>query len=174
MPTGNGTPEQPTQLLGAIKSIWASVGNVLNDYELTCFLQRSALPSEAGFGFLSFSCGYVTLTVPRQNPENWYTTKGWITLRKEGIAKDLAKKYGLLFYEPFDDSLALYPELVSPVTHHHLALADQRQTVILAHPLFPKICLYGSPADHVYRHNQRRPLQLGPDLLHDISPLYQI
>ncbi|HEV2330329.1 MAG TPA: hypothetical protein VGY56_16225 [Verrucomicrobiae bacterium] len=63
--------EQPTQLLGAIKSIWASVGYALNDYELACFLQKSTLPSEAGFGFLSFSCGRVTLTVPRQNPNSW-------------------------------------------------------------------------------------------------------
>jgi hypothetical protein len=178
IPAGTGaadrTQEQPTRLLGAIKSIWASVGNVLNDYELTCFLQKSALPSAAGFGFLSFSCGYVTLTVPGQDPENWYAAKGWITPRKANIAKNLAKKYGLLLYEPFDDSLVLYPELVSPVTHHHLALSDQRQTVIVAHPLFLKICLYGSPPAHVYRQNQRLPLQLGPDLLQDISPLYDI
>jgi len=166
------TQEEPTQLLGAIKSIWASVGNVLNDYELSCFLQKMALPSEAGFAFLSFSSGYVTLTVPRQNLENWYAAKGWITPQKEKIAKNIAKKYGLLLYEPFDDSLVLYPEVVSPVTHHHLALSDERQSVIVAHPLFLKICLYGSPPGYVYSPNQRLPLPLGPNLLKDISPLY--
>lgn len=165
--------ELPKDLLGTVKSIWASVGNVLNDYELTCFLQKSALPSEAGFAFLSFSCGYVTLTVPRQNLENWYAGKGWISAQKENIAKNLAKKYGLLLYEPFDDSLVLYPELVSPITHHHLALSDQRQTVVVAHPLFLKVCLFGKPPDHINRQDLRFPLSLGSDLLQDISSLYR-
>ncbi|HUA64393.1 MAG TPA: hypothetical protein VME24_01000 [Alphaproteobacteria bacterium] len=166
------TQEGPTHLLGAIKSIWARVGNVLNDIELTCFLQKTAPSAEAGFTFLSFSCGYVTLTVPSQRLENWYAAKGWITKEKESIAKNLAKKYGLLLYEPLDDSLVLYPELVSSITHHHLAFSDQRQTVIIAHPLFLKICLYGRPPDHLYWHNLRYPLPLGPDLLQDILPLY--
>ena len=165
--------EQPVHLLSTIKSIWASVGNMLNDGELTCFLQRVGLPSEAAFTFLSIYCGHVTLAVPRQNPKDWYATKGWITPQKEMIAKDIAKKYGLQLYEPFDDSLVLYPELASSGPHHHLALSDRRQTVIVAHPLFLKICLFGKPQEHSYGNERRFPLPLGPDLLQDISPLYQ-
>ena len=164
---------QPVRLFSMIKSILASVGNVLNDSELTCFLQKVELPSEAGFAFLSISFGHVTLAVPRQNLKDWYATKGWITPQKEMIAKGIAKKYDLQLYEPFDDSLVLYPELASSGPHHHLALSDRRQTVIVAHPLFLKICLFGKPQEHSYGSERRFPLPLGPNLLQDISPLYQ-
>jgi hypothetical protein len=135
-------------------------------------MQKMELPTEAGFTFLSLSCGHVTLAVPKQNPENWYAKKGWITPDKEKIAKDLAQKYGLLLYEPFDDSSGLYPELASPVAHHHLAFSDRWQKVIIAHPHFLKICLFGKSMDFTYGREPRFPLPLGPDLLHDISPLY--
>jgi hypothetical protein len=164
--------EQPPGLLDTIRLIWGKVGNTLSDTELTFFLQKAELPVEAGFAFLSFACGHVTLTVPKQNPEYWYANKGWITPDKEKVAKNLAQKYGLLLNEPFDDSLVLYPELASPVAHHHLALSDHRQTVIVAHPLFLKICLFGKSADSTYRREPRSPLPLGPELLQDISPLY--
>ena len=164
---------QTKHLLDSIRTTWASVGNALNDVELTSFFREAKLPGEAGFAFLSFSCGHVTLTVPRQNPDDWYATKGWITPGKERIAKEVAQKYGYQLYEPFDDSLVLYPEAATSVIHHHLALSDQRQTVIVAHPLFLKICLVGKSPCHTYERKGQFPLPLGPDLLKDLSTLYE-
>ena len=161
-----------THLLDAIRAIWATVGGALNDSELSCFFEQCKLPAEAGFAFLSFSEGYVTLTVPRQNPADWHSPNGLISSEKEKIARAIATKYQLSLYEPVDGPWNFYP--VAPTTaNHHFTLTDRRQTVIVAHPLFLKICLLGNSTKHLYGRDPSYPLPLGPDLLQDISPLYR-
>ena len=57
-----------TNLLEAIRAMRESVGEGLNDDEFTrLLLLHEALSSEAGFSFLSFCDGIVTLSVPPQN-----------------------------------------------------------------------------------------------------------
>lgn len=155
-------------LLDAINSIWTSVGDALNDNDLTHFLAAAGLPAEAGFTFLSYSDGCVILAVPKQNPDDWCSETGAIAVAKEKIAGDIAKKYGLLLCEPIDGPPTFQPQSV----RRHLALANSRQTVVVVHPLFLKITLLGRSLEHVYGKEPQFPLRLGPDLLKDISLLY--
>ena len=161
-------------LLDAIQAIRASVGDGLNDDELTRLLQRTALPTEAGFAFLSFSDDFMTLSVPQQELANWYPDKGWIVAGKERIARALAKKYGLSLYEPVDvassDWLA---QAESGVIHHHLEFCDRWQTVIVVHPQYLKVRQFGESPAHRYVRETHCPLKFGPDLLQDLSALYQ-
>jgi len=171
------TQEQPKQgrsahLLDTIIAIRADLGEALNDDELTRFLRETALLTEMGFAFLSYSDGYVTLTVPEQNPADWYPEQGWIAPEKEKIARAIAKKYMLLFYEPVDTTSNFHPEAGTAVVHHHLELADRRQTVIVAHPQYLKVCLFGKSPDHRYAWEPLYALALGPELLQDLSLLY--
>lgn len=163
----NGSP----RLLEKIKTIWATLGDNLTDAEFNSYLHHAGLPDEAGFSFLSFFHGHVVLNVPEQDPADWYPAHALIEAGKEKIARAVAKKYGLLFYEPADASPTLYTG--SNVVHHHFTLADRRQNVIIAHPLFLKICIFGKPQESVYGRDTLFPLPLGPDLLQDLSPLYQ-
>lgn len=165
-------PHQPAHLLDTIKTIWMSIGDALNDNELTHFLIKRGLPAEMGFTFLSFSDGYVTLTVPKQNPDGWYANKDWITPEKENIARAIAEKYEWMLAEPMDGPWSLHPPSETGVVHHHLVLADHRQTIVVAHPLFLKICLLGKPPHQIYGRHSSFPLPLGPDLLREISALY--
>jgi hypothetical protein len=71
-----------SHLLETILAIRSSVGEGLSDDELTLLL-RTTLLTEAGFSFLSFSRGLVTLTVPEQ---------GWIAPEKEMTARAIAEK----------------------------------------------------------------------------------
>ena len=71
-------------LLDAIKSFKSSVGDDLNDDELTRLLLISAaLPTEAGFAFVSYCDRNVTMSVPKQDLADWYPDKGWISPAKE-------------------------------------------------------------------------------------------
>ena len=54
-------------MLDTVLAIRRSVGEGLNDHELTRLLREHTLLGEAGFGFLSFSEGLVTLLVPEQD-----------------------------------------------------------------------------------------------------------
>ena len=166
--------DRPTNLLDTIKTIRAKVGEALNDDELTRFLQECTLPTEAGFAFLIFSNGHVTLSVPRQDPADWYPQVGWIAPEKERIAGAIAEKYGLSFYEPVDVISGFQNHHAGAATiHHHLEFTDGRQTVIVAHPLYLKVRLFGKSPDHRYAWEPLFPLPLGPDLLQDISSLYE-
>lgn len=162
---------EPAHLLEAIKKLWLIVGDTLSDNDFTQFIQQEALPMEAGFRFLSFSEGCVTLTVPEQDTACWYTETNEIEFEKENVAGAIAKKYGLLLSEPTNGPLSFYAPSGSAV-RHHLALADHRQTVIIAHQLFLKIRLFGKAPEHTYGRDSLFPLHLGPDLLEDISRLY--
>jgi len=73
-----------THLLDAIKLFKSSVGDDLNDDELTRLLLISAaLPTEAGFAFVSYCDRNVTMSVPNQDLADWYPEKGWISQAKE-------------------------------------------------------------------------------------------
>lgn len=164
----------PRNLLGAIKAMRAEVGDALNDEELTRFLRESALPTEAGFAFSIFSKGYVTLSVPRQYPARWYPRQDWIAPRKERIARAIAEKYELSLYKPVDaTACACDPQAGTAMVHHHLEFTDSRQIVIVAHPLYLKVCLFGKSPDHRYSWEPLCPLLFGPDLLKDLSRLYE-
>ena len=81
-------------LLETILAIRSSIGDGLSDDELTRLL-RTTLLSEAGFSFLSFSRGLVTLTVPEQDQTSWYPEQGWLAPAKEKVARAIAEKYSL-------------------------------------------------------------------------------
>ncbi len=168
--TAKATPH----LLDTIRAIRASVGDGLNDDELTRLLRESALLMEAGFAFLSFSDGYVTLTVPEQDLANWYPESGWIVPEKERIARAIAEKCGLSLCEPPDHGSSLNsPRSEAPAVHHHLELTNRWETVIVAHPQYLKIRLFGAAPSSRYAMNAQTSLSLGPDLLQDLSALYQ-
>jgi hypothetical protein len=166
---------QPSpHLLDTIGAIRASIGDGLNDDELTRLMRQATLLNEAGFSFLSFSHGFVTLTVPHQDLANWYPDKGWIVPEKERIARAIAEKYGLSLCEPPNDtSSPRFLQLESPPAHHHLELVNRRETIIVAHPNYLKVRLLGTRSGSRYLPFVEAPLPLGPDLLHDLSALYQ-
>jgi hypothetical protein len=78
-------------LLETIRALQASVGDDLDDNEVTRLLRESALPTEAGFRFLSFSDCFVTLTVPRQELVNWYRASDLVVPKKEGLREQLQR-----------------------------------------------------------------------------------
>ncbi len=159
-------------MLEKILAIRSSVGEGLSDDELTRLL-RTTLLSEAGFGFLSYSNGLVTLTVPEQDLKSWYAEQGWITPEKEKAARALAEKYELSLYEPVDRSASfLHPSSGPEVVRHHIELVDRRQAVIVAHPQYLKVRLLGKPPHHRYTWEALSPVLLGPEILQDVSAQY--
>jgi hypothetical protein len=162
------------RLLETIRAVRARVGDGLNDDELTRLLWRDALPSEAGFTFLSFSGGCVTLTVPQQDPADWYPAAGWIVPAKEQAARALAAKYGLSLCEPPDEAARLQcPDADPEPVHHHLEFTNRWEAVIIAHPCYLKVRLYGAASADRYVAGASGPLPLGPELLPDLAALYQ-
>lgn len=158
-------------LLDCIRAIRTEVGDELNEEEFARLLQKEELPMEGGFAFVSYCDRFVTLSVPRQDPENWYPEKGWILPAKVKIAKAIADKYGLSLYEPPDMA---YPPFDKPNYHHHLELGNRNETVIIAHPQFLKVRLF--PATNLFCSNVPAypPFLLGPHLLEDLSALYKV
>jgi len=158
-----------THLLDAIRASRESFGDGLNDDEFTrLLLLRAPLPTEAGFAFLSYARGVVTLSVPEQNVASWYPQKGWIAPEKERIAQAIAKKYGLSLFEPPDTS----PRCGEPGPHHHLELGSRRETVIQAHPNYLKVRLFGQSLADRFDPEAKNRLEVGPALLEDLAVLY--
>ena len=170
---GQPNAEPPTNLLDTIKTTRADAGEALNDDELTRLLREYPLPVEAGFAFLTFSDGCVTLSVPHQNPADWYPQQGWIAPDKERIAKMIAETCGLQLYEPVDVTSIVQNHHAGSIAHHHFEFTDSRQTVIVAHPLYLKVRLFGKSPDHRYAWEAPCQLPLAPNLLQDFSPLYE-
>ena len=161
-------------LLDCIRAVQAEVGEGLNDDELTRLLRVKALPNEAGFAFLSYSNSFATLTVPPQELRDWHPEKGWIVPEKERIAKAIAGKYELSLSEPPDQvTNCWFTSSETPPAHHHIELTNGVETVVVAHPHYVKIRLFGAPPGVRYLKNNPTPLFLGPDLLQDLSALYQ-
>lgn len=128
-------------LLAKIASLRLSAGD-LNEAEFTQFLHKENLPAEAGFEFLSFGEGYVTLSVPTQATQAWYPGTEWISPVKEELAEHLAAKYGLRLYEPVNNVPAcLFPLKPGIAIHHHLELHSPQGPEIVAHPQYLKIRL---------------------------------
>jgi hypothetical protein len=156
-----------------ILAIRSSVGEGLSDNELTRLLRTTVL-SEAGFGFLSFSNGLVTLTVPEQDLKDRYPEQGWIAPEKERIAQTLAEKYGLSLYEPVDKTTSCFhPSTGREVVRHHIELGDRRQAVIVAHPHFLKVRLLGKSPPHRYGWEALSPLAVEPEILQDVLALHR-
>ena len=133
-------------------------------------MRQSELPIESGFAFLSYSDRLVTLTVPKQQPTDWYPKKGWLLAAKEKIARAIADKYALSVCEPPD---MLYPGIDMPNPHHHVELSNGREAVIIAHPDYLKIRLFVATSRTRNVRIAQKPLLLGPDLLPDLSALYR-
>ena len=173
-PNVNIRPE--AHLLETIQALRAGVGDGLNDDELNYMLRQILLPSEAGFGFLSFLNGFVTLTVPQQQLTDWYPEQGtgWIVKAKERIARSIAAKHQLSLSEPPDESpSSLFPPAEPAKLHHHLEFSNRWETVVVAHPYYLKVRLFGATSTLLYARLAQNPLRLSPDLLRDISALYQ-
>lgn len=163
-----------SHLLDAIRATRENVGDVLNDDELTRLLRQTGLPTEAGFAFLSFSDGFVTMTVPQQDPANWYPEKGWIVAAKEKIARAIAERYELSLWEPPDIASGfLFPHSESQSIHHHLQLSNRSETVIVAHPNYLKVRMFGMWSGSRSVSGAKGLLLLGPDFLQDLAALYQ-
>jgi hypothetical protein len=113
------------------------------------------------------------LAVPPQEMSDWYNDQGWISPEKEKTARVIAKKYGLLLFEPVD-STSTFQDLQTSATrvHHHLEMTNGRQTIIVAHPQFLKIRLFGKTPEHLYAWEALCPLPHRCELLQDISTLY--
>lgn len=173
-PNAQVMSERSTHLLDAIRATRESVGDGLNDDELTRLLRQTALPTEAGFSFLSFCSGIVTLSVPHQDLANWHPEKGWIVAEKERLAGAIAEKYGLSLSEPPDESSSfLFPRSEAENIHHHMELRNRWDAIIVAHPNYLKVRMFGASPESRYVWDARTPVLLGPDLLQDLSALYQ-
>ena len=162
-------------LLDAIRASIESVGEALNDDELTrLLLLNTDLPTEAGFTFLSFCGGVVTLSVPKQDLAKWYPDQGRVSPEKEKIARELGEKYGLTLCEPPDrSSSSWFPDFEQARIHHHLELVARRETIIIAHPKYLKVRMYCDIADSGFTKKAAKPLALGPELLQELSALYR-
>ncbi|HXI52010.1 MAG TPA: hypothetical protein VNH84_10910 [Candidatus Saccharimonadales bacterium] len=163
-----------TRLLDGIRAIRASVGDALNDDEFTRLLEHAPLPTEEGFAFLSYSDRFVMLSVPQQDLQKWYPGEVWIAAEKEKIARAIAEKYELSLCEPPDLAPSCrFPIPSSTHFHHHLELSNRRETIIVAHPHYLKIRLYGGTLTGLHAAVPQSPLLLDPKLLPDFSALYQ-
>jgi hypothetical protein len=164
--------QRGSHLLDTIAAMRISVGDGLDDAEFSLLLRENSLLNEAGFAFLCFSKGFVTLTVPEQDLTGWYLEEGGIAPEKKRIAAGLAEKYELSLYEPVDTIVTFWqPENGSAATHHHLELCRAGLTVVVAHPHYLKVRLFGAP-HYRYEWETHRPLKLGPELLQDWAALY--
>jgi hypothetical protein len=165
--------EQQTGLLVTILSFRAAVGEGVSDDEFSWLLRARSVPAEAGFAFLNYSAGFALLSVPPQNPVDWYPQKGWITAEKERVAQGIAEKHGFSVFEPVDTCVGFCPTNGSPPARHHVEFSDRRQTLVVAHPQYLKVRLYGRSPDHRYEWESMSPIAFDPDLLGDLATLYR-
>lgn len=162
-------------LLDAIRDLRTCIGDGLNDEEFTHFVQKAAPPAEHGFEFLSFSNRCVTLSVPKQNTTTWYREKGWVCEDKEKRARHIAERYGLSLYHPPDaiGNHHVTPQSEAHHTCHHLEMSHNREVFVVIHPHYLKIRLFQATGTTQHGFSAHRAPFLGPDLLKDLSALYQ-
>jgi hypothetical protein len=167
----NADSGRSKHLLNFIQALREEAGDELSEEGFVRLLKKTELPTESGFAFVSYCDRFVTLSVPQQDPENWYPAKGWILPAKVKIAKAIGDKYGLSLYEPPD---VAYPPFDKPNHHHHMELGNRNETIIIAHPQFLKIRLF--PATNFFCSTVPAypPFPLGPHLLQDLSGLYKV
>jgi|GEM_PF-5991584 hypothetical protein len=159
-----------SRLLDTIRAIRVSVGDELSDDEFTRLLQQMELPVESGFVFLSYCDRFVMLSVPRQELANWYQENGRIVPAREQIVRRIGEKYGLSLCQP-PDMLNPWPGFPNP--HHHLQLSNQQEAIIIVHPQYVKIRAFVRASPTHSAHVAQKPLHTDPDLLQDLSALYQ-
>jgi hypothetical protein len=151
-------------ILDNIISLRGAVGEGLNDEELTFLLRQQALPSEAGFTFVSLFDGCATFNVPPQNPANWYPEKGWIAPEKESLAKAIAQRCGYSLGEPPDGRSSAF-KLQGCEPRHHLQMSCQDQVAVIAHPSYLKVRLFDAWT--------KRPISVPPNILERLANLYR-
>ena len=163
-----------TAMLDRILSFRTCVGDGLSDNEFTWLMHQNPPEPEAGFTFLGFCGGAVTLGVPQQEVSDWYPTSKWISPEKEKIARGIADKYGLTLHEP-PDTISGYqdPYTGAHQIHHHIELGSHKETIIIAHPRYLKIRLYVGNSAVLCARATRNPQLLEPGLLSDLAALYQ-
>ena len=156
-----------SNLLDNIRSMRVTVGDELCDEEFTRLLGQSKPPAEAGFAFLSYCNRFVMFGVPKQDLANWYPERGWIRQEKEKIAKEIAEKYGFTLCEPPD---VKDPCSDAPNPHHHLQLSNRQEPIVIIHPQFLKVRLFGLAGHNTHA---QKPLHQKCELLKDLSALYR-
>ena len=162
-------------LLDTLKWLCARFGDSVNDDELTQLLRKTALPTEAGFAFLRFSNGCVTLTVPPQNLADWCAENGSFTPLKRWVAGLIAEKHGLSVQETIQDaSKPVFPTTEGPHIHNHLELSDPSETLLVAHPRFLKVRMFESGSADRDDLGSNKMVTFRPDLLEDLSLLYEL
>ena len=167
-------PGERLNVLDAIRWLHLTAGECLSDEELTQLIIADGAPVEQGFGFACFSKGCITFRVPRQDLGEWYPEKGWVAPKKEALARAIATENGLSLCEPPD--LAHYSPC-SPaeaaIVHHHRALFSPWETIVIAHPRFLKVRLFGrASGEHCGRTGQVA-LTLRPELMQELAQLYR-
>lgn len=166
-------PESPcdekheVNLLDRIRTMRVEVGDELTDEEFTRLARETKPPSEAGFAFLGYCNRFALFSVPRQDPANWYPEKGWIHPEKEKIVKEIADKYGFSICEPPDVKDGSR-DAANP--HHHLQLSNPHETIVIIHPQFLKVRLFGLASQ---TSKAQRPLHKKCELMQDLSRLYR-
>jgi len=120
----NGS-ERNKRLLETILAVRSSVREGLSDDDLTLLLLTTLL-TDAGFGFLSFSRGLVTLTVPKQDLANWYPEQCWIAPEKEMNDRAIAEKYELSLSKPLDRITSYWlPAKAAELARHLIQMNDR-------------------------------------------------
>jgi hypothetical protein len=150
-------------LLGRIISLRTTVGDGLNDEELTALLRQEVLPVEDGFTFVSLCEGCATFDVPPQDLAKWYPENGWITPEKETNARAIAERLGFMLCEPPDERFTLRASGVE--VHHHLEMGYQSEPIVIAHPRYLKIRLFDIAT--------KTPLPLPGNLFERLAVLYR-
>jgi len=156
-----------TNLLERITSFKAAVGDDPTDEEVICLLRQVTLPSEHGFTFVSLCKGYVTFSVPFQDPKKWYSPIGRMSPEKEAIARAIANQYGFSLSDPPDFASSTFSsfEFSSTNIYHHFEMDCRSETIVIAHRLYLKIHLFD------FATNETVPLH--NDLLARLAALYQ-
>jgi hypothetical protein len=157
-------------LVSAAMHLRCSIGDGLNDFEFTEFI-KSRLPSSSdGFGILSFSEGCLTLSVPEQQPANWYGEKCAIARPKEDSARAIADRHQLTLCEPPDKLVYGSP---GPGAHRHLEFANRWNTVAVAHPLYLKLRVCSGGEHHDAPVDSEAAMERSAGLLRELTALYR-
>jgi hypothetical protein len=164
-------PDTRVDLVTELMRFRASIGDGLNEVELTEFLKsRLPAPDENGFSILCISNGHVTFGVPPQDPATWYGEPCSISAAKEKLAEEIAEKHHLTLCEPPDKLLYGSP---GPGDHRHLEFANRWRTVAVAHPHYVKLRVCGGGEHEDVVPGSEAAIAQCARLLRDLAPLYR-
>lgn len=164
-------PDTRVDLVTELMRYRASIGDGLNDDELTEFLKsRLPAPDENGFCVQCYSNGNVTFSVPPQDAALWYGEHCTISTGKEKLAKEIAEKHQLTLCEPPDK---LHYGSPGPGDHRHLEFANRWRTVAVAHPHYVKLRVCGGGEHEDVVPGSAAAIAQCARLLRDLAPLYR-